>query len=76
LFPVLQNGLQLPFAVDYRIINARIITMLLENAWVGDLDMADIARLVLFILACTSLCGLGVYLFRDQIWPEKYKQTS
>ena len=50
--------------------------MLLQNAWVGNLNMANIAQLVLFILAGASLCGLGVYLFRDQVWPEKYKQTS
>jgi hypothetical protein len=24
-------------------------------------------------LACASLFGLGAYLFRDQIWPEKSK---
>ena len=35
--------------------------------------MADIAMGVLFVLACASLSGLTVYLFRDQIWPEKYK---
>jgi hypothetical protein len=35
--------------------------------------MADIAQVVLFILACASLFGLGAYLFRDQIWPEEFK---
>lgn len=35
--------------------------------------MTDIAQVVLFILACASLFGLGAYLFRDQIWPEKFK---
>jgi hypothetical protein len=34
--------------------------------------MADIAVGVLFVLTCASLYGLAVYLFRDQIWPEKY----
>jgi hypothetical protein len=62
--------------VDLRIINASVITMLLQNPWVGNLNMADIAQVVLFILACAFLFGLGVYLFRDQIWPEKYKQPS
>jgi hypothetical protein len=33
----------------------------------GDLDMAEIAKGVLFISACASLYGLGVFLFRDQI---------
>ena len=50
--------------------------MLLENARVGDFNMADIAQVVLFILACAFLYGLGVYLFRDQIWPEKYKSSD
>ena len=35
--------------------------------------MADIAVGMFFILACTSLSGLFVYLFRDQIRPEKCK---
>jgi hypothetical protein len=30
-------------------------------------DMADIAIVVLFISACASLFGLGLFLFRDQI---------
>jgi hypothetical protein len=38
--------------------------------------MADIAQLVPFILAGASLFGLGAYLFRDQIWPEKYKSSG
>jgi hypothetical protein len=38
--------------------------------------MADIAVGVLFILACASLYGLAVYLFRDQIWPEKYNAKA
>jgi hypothetical protein len=29
--------------------------------------MADIAIVVLFISACASLFGLGLFLFRDQI---------
>jgi len=35
----------------------------------GDLnmDMANIAKLVLYIAACASLLGLGLFLFRDQI---------
>jgi hypothetical protein len=35
-------------------------------------DVANIAKVVLFISACTSLFGLGLFLFRDQIrvgWP-------
>jgi hypothetical protein len=47
--------------------------MPLKNASAGDLNMADIAVGVAFTLACASLYGLAVYLFRDQIWPEKYK---
>jgi len=43
-------------------------TTLLKNASVGDLNMADIAVGVLFVLASASLYGLAVYLFRDQIW--------
>ncbi len=35
--------------------------------------MADIAVGVLFTLTCASLYGLAAYLFRDQIWPEKYR---
>jgi hypothetical protein len=50
--------------------------MLLENAWVENLNMAVIAQLVPFLLAGASLCGLGMYLFRDQIWPEKYKSSG
>ena len=50
--------------------------MLLETAWVGNLNMADIAQVVFFILACAFLFGLGLYLFRDQIWPEKYKSSD
>jgi hypothetical protein len=36
----------------------------------GDLnvDMADIAKVVLFISACASLFGLGLFLFRNQIF--------
>jgi hypothetical protein len=36
----------------------------------GDLnvDMANIAKLVLFILACASLFGFGLFLFRDQVF--------
>jgi hypothetical protein len=30
-------------------------------------DMADIAIIVLFVSACASLFGLGLFLFRDQI---------
>jgi hypothetical protein len=39
-------------------------------ACTGDLivDMADIAKVVLFIAACGSLFGLGLFLFRDQIF--------
>jgi hypothetical protein len=33
--------------------------------------MTQIAQGALFVLACGSLYGLAVYLFRDQIWPEK-----
>jgi hypothetical protein len=46
--------------------------MTLKSASAGDLNMADIAAGVAFTLACASLYGLAVYLFRDQIWPEKY----
>jgi hypothetical protein len=38
----------------------------------GDLNMAVG---VLFILACSSLYGLAMFLFRDQLWPEKTKHT-
>jgi len=50
--------------------------MLLETAWVGYLIMADIAQGALFIVACGSLYGLAVYLFRDQIWPGKISSTD
>ena len=33
----------------------------------GDLDMVDIAKIVLFILACAFLFSLTAFLFRDQI---------
>jgi hypothetical protein len=33
----------------------------------GDLDMADIAKIVFFILACAFLFSLTAFLFRDQI---------
>jgi hypothetical protein len=52
------------------------MTMLLNHAWVGNLDMADIAQAVLFVLACAFLFGLGLYLFRDQVWPERYKSSG
>ena len=32
------------------------------------MDMANIAKLVLFISACVSLFGFGSFLFRDQIF--------
>ena len=40
--------------------------------WIGDLnmDMANIAKVVLFISACASLFGLTVFLFRDQIFSQ------
>jgi len=38
----------------------------------GDLNMA---LGVLFILACSSLYGLAMFLFRDQVWPAKTKHT-
>jgi hypothetical protein len=50
--------------------------VLLETAWVENLNMADIAQVAFFILACAFLFGLGLYLFRDQIWPEKYKSSA
>jgi hypothetical protein len=34
------------------------------------MDMADVAKVVLFISACTSLFGLGMFLFRDQIFSQ------
>lgn len=46
---------------------------LLENGWgLGGLnmDMADVAKVVLYISACASLFGLGVFLFRDQIFSQ------
>jgi hypothetical protein len=38
----------------------------------GDLkvDMVDIPKVVLFIAACGSLFGLGLFLFRDQIFSQ------
>ena len=33
----------------------------------GDLNMVDIARVVLFISACAFLFSLTAFLFRDQI---------
>jgi len=50
--------------------------MLLQNPRVGTLNMADFAQAVLFVLACAFLFGLGMYLFRDQIWPERYKSSG
>jgi hypothetical protein len=42
--------------------------MLLDDAWAwGDFNMTDIAQGVLFILACASLFGVSMFLFRDQI---------
>jgi hypothetical protein len=38
----------------------------------GDLNMAVG---VLFILACASLYGFAMFLFRDQMWPEKTKSS-
>jgi len=32
------------------------------------MDMASVAKIVLFVSACASLFGLGVFLFRDQIF--------
>jgi hypothetical protein len=34
------------------------------------MDMANIAKIVLFISACASLFGLTVFLFRDQIFSQ------
>jgi hypothetical protein len=55
--------------------HARAVPELLENVWgLGDLnmDMADVAKVVLYITACASLFGLGMFLFRDQI----FRQTG
>jgi hypothetical protein len=52
---------------------ARAVPKLLKNAWgLGDLnmDMANVAKIVLFVSACASLFGLGLFLFRDQIFPQ------
>ena len=38
-----------------------------ERLGMGDLDMADIAKIVFFILACAFLFSLTAFLFRDQI---------
>jgi len=38
-----------------------------ERLGMGDLDMVDIAKIVLFILACAFLFSLTAFLFRDQI---------
>jgi len=38
--------------------------------------MTEIAQGALFVLACGLLYGLAVYLFRDQIWPEKITSTD
>ena len=46
---------------------------LLKSAWgwgVSTMDMANIAKVVLYITACASLFGLGVFLFRDQIFSQ------
>jgi hypothetical protein len=49
-------------------VNARAITLLLEeHLGRGDLNMAEIAKGMLFISACASLYGLAAFLFRDQI---------
>ena len=34
------------------------------------MDMANVAKIVLFVSACASLFGLGLFLFRDQIFPQ------
>jgi hypothetical protein len=39
------------------------------------MDMANIAKLVLFISACASLFGLGLFLFRDQIFSQSDAST-
>jgi hypothetical protein len=38
----------------------------------GDLnmDMTEVAKVVLFVSACASLFGFGMFLFRDQIFPQ------
>jgi hypothetical protein len=40
----------------------------------GDLnmDMANVAKIALFFSACASLFGLGLFLFRDQV----FRQTG
>jgi hypothetical protein len=40
---------------------------LAHSAEVKAKDMADTAIVVLFISACASLFGLGLFLFREQI---------
>ena len=41
--------------------------MLLETFDMEDLNMLDLAQVVLFISACAFLFSLTVFLFRDQI---------
>jgi hypothetical protein len=39
------------------------------------MDIANIAKLVLFISACASLFGLGLFLFRDHIFSQTDAST-
>jgi hypothetical protein len=47
-----------------------------EGSGMGDLKMADLMQVVLFMLAGTFLYGLVGYLFRDQITRMKSHAAS
>ena len=61
--------------MDERAIAACAVTkMLLKRAsGVGDLNMFDIAQVVLFILECAFLFGLTLFLFRDQLTSRRHR---
>jgi len=61
------------FLVDRYTISARAVAKLLENDWawgILNMDMTEVAKVVLFVSACASLFGFGMFLFRDQIFPQ------
>jgi hypothetical protein len=68
VFPVLQNGPCIHFLwTNAQITPARHHRAAKETCGHGDLEMLDIAQVMLFILACAFLFGLTGFLFRDQI---------
>jgi hypothetical protein len=69
---VLQNGKVRFLWTDAALARPRRALAVKGRLGMGDLnmDMANVAKIVLFISACASLFGLGVFLFRDQIFSQ------